>query len=36
MVGGVVTFYLVAVIVVLGIWGSIAYKKKAEKGELDE
>jgi hypothetical protein len=31
-----VTAYLVGVIVVLGIWGIIAYKKQAERGEIDD
>jgi hypothetical protein len=32
----IVAAYLIGVIVVLGIWGIIAYKKQVEKGEISE
>ena len=31
-----VAAYLICVIVALAIWGGIAYKKNAERGESDE
>lgn len=31
-----VTAYLVGVIVVLGIWGIVAYKKQVDRGEIDD
>lgn len=31
-----VTAYLVGVIVALGIWGIIAYRKQVERGEIDD
>ena len=31
-----VTAYLVGVIVVLGVWGIIVYKKQVERGEIDD
>jgi len=31
-----VSAYLVGVIVVLGIWGIIAYRKQASRGEIDK
>ena len=31
-----VAIYLICVIVVLAVWGSIAYKKNAEKGKTDD
>ena len=31
-----VTAYLIGVIVVLGVWGFIAYKKQLERGEIEE
>ena len=31
-----VTAYLVGVIVVLGIWGYIAYRKQVERGEIED
>ncbi len=30
-----VACYLIAVMVILGIWGVIAYRKQAERGEID-
>lgn len=30
----IVAGYLIGVIVVLGIWGIIAYKKQSKKGEI--
>ena len=31
-----VAIYLICVIVVLAVWGSIAYKKNAEKNKADD